>query len=170
MSDLIKAMNPGASLATEQTALAAARISAVGMVLGAINQAIAGWYASTDAGMEAARGMVEQMLGKAPSTEQLAQQAQFGLMTTGFLVLLQLGLAAVQWRKPNGVLPLIFLIFGIWGLGTALLALVMPAVAVAQPLWLTLLTVVLMAIAVTTHIASVRGASALSKIRTAAAQ
>ena len=170
MSDLIKAMNPAASLATELAALDAARVSTVGMVLGAVNQAVAGWYASTDAGIEAARAMVEQILGQAPSAEQVAQQAQFGLITTGVLVLIQLGLAAVQWRKPNGVLPIIFLIFVIWGLGTACLAFFVPALAAAQPLWLTLVTVVLMAVAAVTHIASIRGSSALNKLRMEAAQ
>ena len=170
MSDLIKAMNPTASLTSEQAALDAARVSAVGMVLGAINQAVAGWYASTDAGIEAARGMVEQMLGEAPSAEQMAQQAQTGLMMTGGLVLLQLGLAAFQWRKPNGVLPIIFLVLVVWGLGTACLAFVVPALAAVQPMWMTLLTVVLLLIAAITHVASIRGAGALNKIRMAAAQ
>ena len=170
MTDLIKAMNPTAVLTNEQAALDAARVSALGMVLGAINQAVAGWYASTDAGIEAARGMVEQMLGQAPSAEELAKQAQSGLMVTGVLVLLQLGLAAVQWRKPNGVLPIIFLVLVIWGLGTACLALFVPVLAAAQPMWLTVVTVVLMAIAAITHIASIRGVGALNKIRMEAAQ
>ena len=170
MTDVIKAMNPTADLTTEPAALDAARVSAVGMVVGAISQAVAGWYASTDAGVEASRAMVEQMLGQAPSVEDAAQQAQFGLITAGVLVLVQLGLAALQWRKPNGVLPIIFLILVIWGLGTACMAFFIPAVAAAQPLWLTLLTVVLLAIAAITHIASIRGTSALNKIRMAAAQ
>ena len=170
MTDLIKAMNPTAVLTNEQAALDAARVSALGMVLGAINQAVAGWYASTDAGIEAARGMVEQMLGQAPSAEELAKQAQSGLMVTGVLVLLQLGLAAVQWRKPNGVLPIIFLVLVIWGLGTACLALFVPVLAAAQPMWLTVVTVVLMAIAAITHIASIRGVGALNKILMEAAQ
>ena len=170
MTDLIKAMNPTASLTTESAALDAARVSAVGMVLGAIGQAAAGWYASTDAGIEAARRMVEQMLGEAPTAEMMAQQAQTGLIMTGALVLLQLGLAAVQWRKPNGVLPVIFLVLVIWGFGTACLAFFVPAVSESQPLWLTLMTVVLMVIAAVTHIASIRGVSALNKIRMAASQ
>jgi len=170
MTDLIKAMNPAASLTTEQGALDAARVGAVGIVLGAINQAVAGWYASTDAGIEAARGVLEQMLGEAPSAEQMAQQAQTGLIMTGAMVVLHLILAAVQWRKPNGVLPIIFLILVIWGLGSACLAFLVPAIAAVQPMWLTVLTVVLLAIATITQIASIRGAGALNKIRMAAAE
>jgi hypothetical protein len=170
MSGLIRAMNPTANLSTEPAALDAARISTTGMVLGAVNQAVAGWYASTEAGRAAAAAMVEQLVGQAPSADEVAQQAQIGLMTTGVLVLLQLGLAAVQWRKPNGVLPTIFLILVIWGLGTASLAFFVPAVASAQPLWLTMVTVVLLAIAAVTHIASIRGSSALNRIRMDAAR
>lgn len=170
MTDLIKAMNPTASLTTEEAALGAARVSAVGIVLGAINQALGGWYASTDAGVAASRDMVEQMLGQAPTMEEAAQQAQAGLIVTGVLVVVQLGLAALQWNKPNGVLPIIFLILVIWGLGTAALGLVVPAIAAVQPLWLGVATVILLAVAVITHIASIRGASALNKIRMAAAQ
>ncbi len=169
MTDLIKAMNPTANLTTEQGALDAARASATGMVLGAISQAVAGWYASTDAGIESARGVFEQMLGEAPSAEQMAQQAQTGLMVTGALVVLQLGLAALQWRKPNGVLPIIFLILVIWGLGSASLAFFVPTLAAAQPMWLTVATVVLLGIAAVTHIAGIRGAGALSNIRKLAA-
>lgn len=168
MTDLIKAMNPTAALTTEQAARDAARVSAVGMVLGAISQAAAGWYASTDAGIAAARGMVEQMLGQAPTVEEAAQQAQIGLIVTAVVVVLQLGLAAIQWRKPNGVLPLIFLILVIWGLGTASLGLFLPAISAAQPFWLTVLTVILLASAAILHVAGIRGASALDKLRTAA--
>lgn len=170
MTDWIKASNPTTNLATEQAALDAARVSAVGMVIGAINQVVAGWYASTEEGIAAASGMVEQMLGQAPSAEQMASQAQTGMVVTGVLVVLQLGLAAIQWRKPNGVLPIIFLILVIWGFGTACLAFFMPAVASAQPMWLTVMTIVLMVVAAITHIASIRGNGALNRIRMAAAQ
>ncbi len=64
----------------------------------------------------------------------------------------------------------LFLILVIWGLGMGLLALVVPAIGAAQPMWLTLFIVVTMAIAAVTHVASIRGSSALDKIRTRAAQ
>lgn len=170
MTDLIKAMNPTAPLTTEETALAAARVSAVGMVLGAINQAVAGWYASTPAAAEGAARMVEQLTGQTPDPAELAQQAQFGLMVTGGFVVLHLILAAVQWRKPNQVLPILFLVLVIWGLGTSSISLFVPAFAAGQPMWLTVMTLVLLLIAAVTHIAAIRGASALDKIRTSAAE
>ena len=170
MTDLIKAMNPTASLTTEETALAAARVSAVGMVIGAINQAVAGWYASTPAAAEGAARVVEQLTGQAPEPAALAQQAQMGLIMAGVFVVLHLILAFVQWRKPNQVLPILFLVLVIWGLGTACISLFVPAFAAGQPMWLTALTIVLLLIAAVAHIASIRGVSALDKIRTSAAQ
>lgn len=170
MSDLIKAMNPTAQLTTEDAALAAARVSAVGMVIGAINQAVAGWYASTPAAAEGAARMVEQLTGQAPDPAALAQQSQMGLIVAGVFVVLHLILAFVQWRKPNQVLPILFLVLVIWGLGGACIALFVPAFAGSQPVWLTVLSLVLLLIAAITHIASIRGVSALDKIRTQAAQ
>jgi hypothetical protein len=170
MTSLINAMNPTAKLDTEDAALAAAKVSAVGMVIGAIHQAVGGWYASTPAAQEAAAGMVEQLTGQAPDAAALAQQSQLGLYMAGGLVALQLILAAVQWRKPNMVLPILFLVLVIWALGGAALALAMPNLAANQPLWLTVFSLVTMIIAAITHIAGIRGASALDKIRTRAAQ
>lgn len=170
MASLISAMNPTAKLETEEAALAAAKVSAVGMVIGAVHQAVGGWYASTPAAQEAAAAVVEQFTGQKPEPAALAQQAQLGLYMACGLVVLQLILAFVQWRKPNMVLPILFLVLVVWALGGALLALVMPAMAAGQPMWLTLFSLVTMAIAAITHIAGIRGVSALDKIRTRAAQ
>src|SRR5215217_4579111 len=117
MTDLIKAMNLTARLDTEDAALAAAKVSGVGMVIGAIHQAVGGWYASTPAAQEAAARLVEQFTGQTPEPAALAQQAQLGLYMAGGLTVLQLILAAVQWRKPNMVLPILFLVLVIWALG-----------------------------------------------------
>jgi len=170
MTDIFKAMNPTAPLATEEAALGAAKVSAVGMVVGAVNTAIGGWYSSTPAAQEAAARMVHDLTGQAPDPAALAQQSQFGIMIAGGFIVLQLILAFVQWRKPNIVLPILFLVLVIWALGGSLLALVVPAFGAAQPLWLTLVILVLMLVAAVTHIAGIRGASALDKIRTRAAQ
>ena len=167
MTDIFKAMNPMAQLTTEDAALAAARVSGVGMVVGAVNQAVSGWYASTPQAAEAAARMVEQMTGQAMDAEKMAQQAQIGLMMTAAFVVLQLILAAVQWRKPNSVLPILFLVLVIWGLGTTCLALFAPAFS--QPVWLTTFTVVALLIAAVMHIAGIRGASALKRFRDARA-
>lgn len=169
MTDIIKAMNPTAPLTTEEAALAAARVSAVGIVVGAINQVIGGWYATTPDAQAAAARAVESLTGQPVDPAALAQQSQIGLYMTGGFIVLQLILAFVQWKKPNMVLPILFLVLVIWGLGTGVLALVMPAFGAGQPMWLSLTIVILMLFAAVTHIAGIRGASALGKIRFAAA-
>jgi hypothetical protein len=163
-------MNPTAPLTTEESALAAARVSAVGIVIGTIHQAVAAWYASTPEAAAAASAMMEELTGQTPDAATLAQQSQMGLMVGGVLIVIALILALVQWRKPNTVLPILFLVLVVWSLGGAALALAVPALGGSQPLWLTLFSVVTMAIAAITHIASIRGVGALNKIRMAAAQ
>jgi hypothetical protein len=163
-------MNPTAPLTTEESALAAARVSAVGIVIGTIHQAVAAWYASTPEAAAAASAMMEELTGQTPDAATLAQQSQMGLMVGGVLIAIALILALVQWRKPNTVLPILFLVLVVWSLGGAALALTVPALGGSQPLWLTLFSVVTMAIAAITHIASIRGVGALNKIRMAAAQ
>ncbi|HZW16123.1 MAG TPA: hypothetical protein VFF66_07690 [Brevundimonas sp.] len=169
MTDIIAAMNPAAPLTTEDAALGAAKVSAVGMVIGAINQAVGGWYASTPEASQAAARVMENLTGQTVDPTQLAQQTQMGLYLTGALVVLQLILAAVQWRKPNGVLPILFLVLVVWALGGAALALVVPAFSGGQPMWLTVFTLVMMLLAAILHIAGIRGASALKKFRDAQA-
>lgn len=165
MTDIIKAMNPTAPLTTEEAAFGAARVSAVGMVIGALFQAVGGWYATTPEASAAAGRLIENLTGQVPTAEQLAASAQQGAIVAGCLTVLQLGFAAWQWKKPNIVLPIIFLILCIWALGTNALSLAMGA----QPLHLSLFAIVCMLIATVTHIAGIRGASALSKIRFQAA-
>jgi len=169
MTDIIKAMNPAAPLATEDAARAAARVSAVGMVIGAISTAVGGWYASTPAASAAAARMIEDFTGQTPDAAQLASQTQMGLYLAGALVVLQLILAAVQWSKPNGVLPIVFLVLVVWGLGGSILALTMPMFGGGQPVWLTVFTLATMLIAAVLHIAGIRGAGALAKFRDAQA-
>lgn len=165
MTDWAKAMNPTAPLTTEDAALAAAKVSAFGILAGVVNQAISGWYATTPEAQAAAARMVENLTGQPVDPAALAQQSQIGLYMTGGFIVLQLGLAFWQWAKPNIVLPILFLILMIWGLGTGLLALFMPTMGGGQPLWLSLTVVLLMLFGVITQVSGIRGASALSKIR-----
>jgi hypothetical protein len=162
MTDIIKAMNPTAPLTTEEAAFGAARVSAVGMVIGAVHQAVGGWYSSTPEASAAAGRLVEKLTGQTPPPEQMAASAQQGVIIAGVFVVLQLGFAAWQWKKPNIVLPILFLVLCIWGLGTSALGLAMGA---EQPMYLSLFSLIAMLIAAVTHIAGIRGASALSKIR-----
>jgi len=170
MTDIIKAMNPTATLTTEPEALAAAKVSAVGIVIGAVHQAVGAWYATTPAAAASAAAMVEELTGQTSDPAALAQQSQMGLMFGGGLIVLSLILALVQWRKPNTVLPILFLVLVVWSLGGAALALTVPALSGSQPMWLTVFSLVTMLIAAIMHVASIRGVSALNRIRMAAAQ
>ena len=60
MTDWIKAIHPTAALTSEPQALAAARISSIGMVIGAVRDAVLAWYAA-NGGAEATRIAVDQM-------------------------------------------------------------------------------------------------------------
>ncbi|HEY0600785.1 hypothetical protein [Brevundimonas sp.] len=172
MTDWIKAMNPAGAIDTKEAALAAARLSAVGMVLGAVRDSVGAWY-SANGGAEASQRAIENLTGQVQSPEQVAQAAQFGLMAAGVVIVLQLILAVVQWLKPNQVLPIIFLALVVLALGGTLLSLTgssMPGMAsLAPPMWTTVTTLVLMTAAFFMHIAGIRGASALSKFRDAQA-
>ncbi|WP_420478594.1 hypothetical protein [Brevundimonas sp. FT23028] len=166
MTDIIKAMNPTAPVNTEAAALAAARVSAVGIAIGAIHQAFNAWYATTPeasaAAAASAADLIEKLTGQVPSAEQLAASAQQGMMVAGVLTLLQIGLAVWQWLKPNIVLPILFLVLCVWTFGTSALGL---APGGHQPMYLSLFSLFAMGIAIVTHIAGIRGASALGKIR-----
>jgi hypothetical protein len=166
VSDLIKAMNPAGALPDEDTARKAAQVSAIGMILGAVNTVAEGWY-SANGGAEASQQMAATLTGKMPTAEEMEASAQFGLIGMGLVVVLQLVLAAVQWRKPNSILPMLFLVLVIWALGMAVLALLTGAGE--RPMWLTALTIVTMTLAAALHIAGIRGASALQKFRQAQA-
>jgi hypothetical protein len=173
MTDWIKAMNPAGAMDSQEAALAAARVSAIGMVLGAVRDGIGAWY-TANGGAEASQRAIESLTGQVASSEQIAQAAQTGLMAAGVVIVLQLILAVVQWLKPNQVLPIIFLVLVVLALGGSLMSLtgmsMLPGMdAVAPPTWITFASIVLMALAAIMHIAGIRGASAMSKFRDAQA-
>ena len=92
---------------------------------------------------------------------------------TAFLIAIQLILGLVQWFKPNIVIPILFTILVVYGLGTAVLGLVMAGQmdipAAAAPAWQTWGGIVVLVIQLVLHIAGIRGANALRKFRDAQA-
>ena len=167
MNDWIRTLGPTAELKTEAEALSAARASSIGMVLGAARDAVLAWYAAT-AGAEATRLAVDQITRRPESVEQMQTATQIGLAVTGLLVVLQLVLAVVHWRKPTSLLPLIFLMLVVWALGTAALALVYAAggqETSGQPIGLILLTMIAMTAAAILHATAIRGAGRLAELR-----
>ncbi len=175
MTDMVRAMNPTANISNAEEAKAAARASAIAIFLGVL-WGIVGlvWLMGPGAAV-----MDAAMAEAAAATPEAAGMA--GMMTgaaigiAGFLIVVQLILGLVQWFKPNIVIPILFTILVVYGLGTTALGLMMvsqmevPTAAAATPAWQTWGGVVLMVIQLIMHIAGIRGASALRKFRDAQA-
>jgi len=175
MTDWTRAMNPTSPLNTEAEALAAARASAVAIFLGVIWGIVGIIYLMT-AGQEMMEAALAQNAAQAPETAGMAgMMSQVALWMAGFFVVLQLILGFVQWTKPNKVIPILFIILVVYGIGSTALGQMMagqmdvPAAA-QGPLWLTLVGYVVMLVELVLHIAGVRGASKLDKLRMEAAQ
>lgn len=167
MTDWIKAIHPTATLDTEAHALAATRASSIGMVIGAGRDAILAWYAA-NAGAEATRLAVDQMTQRPETAEQMQAATQIGLAGTIVMVVLQLALAVVHWRKPSSLLPLVFLMLVVWALGSGALALINALGgqgSTMQPMGLILMTVATMTAAAILHATAIRGAGRLAELR-----
>jgi len=166
MTKWLGLINPTARLDSRAAALTVTRLSALGMVIGAMRDVVLAVYSSSD-GAETARAMVETMAGRPYAPEQMALATQLGLAGAAAAILLQLVLAVVQWRKPTSFLPLIFLVLVVWALGSGLLALInMPTVAAAggvnPPLWLIVMTLLSMSAAALLHMNAIRAATVLA--------
>ena len=87
------------------------------------------------------------------------------------VVVIQAILGLVQWFKPNIVIPILFTILVVYGLGSTLLGQLMGDQLGSQmdvpevPSWQMVLNYVVLVIQLILHIAGIRGASALSKLR-----
>jgi hypothetical protein len=167
MTDWIKAIHPTAALTSEPQALAAARISSIAMVIGAVRDAVLAWYAA-NAGAEATRIAVDQMTRQTETAEQIQMATDIGLTGAVVAIVLQMVLAVVHWRKPTTLLPLVFLMLVVWALGTgglALLGILNGQGTVTQPVGLVLMTLVTMTVAALLHATAIRGAGRLAELR-----
>ena len=175
MTDWIKASNPTAPITTEAEAIGAARASALAIFLGVIWGGIGvallmtGGSAEIEAAVAQASADTPEMAGMGGAMVQMAMWGAIGFCA------IQLVLGLVQWAKPNVVIPIIFAILVAFGLVTGLLGLMtagqadMPESAVA-PTWQTWVGLVILVIQLVMHIAGIRGARALDKLRMTAAQ
>lgn len=171
MTDWVKASNPSAPITNETEARDAARASAIAILLGVLWGAFGAIYLMT-----AGAGLMEAAMAEAAAQnpDAAAMPGMAGMMT-GFavamawiMVVIQLVLAFVQWKFPNIVIPIIFIILVVYGLGSTVLSLMMmgdnPAAAMT-PMWQIVVGVVIMIVQLILHIAGARGASALNKLR-----
>ena len=175
MTDWVKAMNPTSQATTEAEALAAARASAIAMFIGAIYGAVGvfmmlnGGMAEMEAAMAAASG------GDAATAAMSGSMAQFALYAAIFFAVLQAILGFVQWTKPNKVLPILFIVLIVYGIGSTALSQMMagqmnmPETAANSPI-LIAVGYVVMVVELVLHIAGIRGVGKLDEIRTSMAQ
>lgn len=174
MSNWIKAFNPTAPIATEAEAVNAARASAIAIFLGVV-LGLVGVAVLMNGGMAAVSDAMAQQAGGDPAVAGMA-----GAMTSMIIgmavvmIVAQLILGLVQWFKPNIVIPILFIVFVVYGLGSGLLGQVMagqmevPETPMNAP-WMQALNYVVLVIQLILHVSGVRGASALSKFRAAQA-
>ena len=175
MTDWIKASNPTASITTEAEAIGAARASALAIFLGVIWGGVgvfmlmSGGSAEIEAAMAQASADAPEMAGMGAMAMQIAMWSAIGICV------IQLVLGLVQWTKPNVVIPIIFAILVAFGLVSGVFGMMMagqegmPETA-AAPTWQLYVGFVILVIQLVMHIAGIRGARALDRIRMAAAQ
>jgi hypothetical protein len=175
MSDWIKAFNPMATIGTEAEALKAARASAVAIFIG-VAFGLVGVFVMMNGGLEAMKSAVAaQSAGSDPQMASMTGAiADFTLYMMIAMVVIQLILGFVQWFKPNIVIPILFIVLVVYGLGSTLLSRMMagqmdvPDTAMNSGLMM-VFGIVVLVVELILHIAGVRGASALRKFRDAQA-
>ena len=171
MSDWIKAFNPTATITTEAEALKAARASAIAIFIGVAFGALS-VVMMMNGGMEALEAAVVAQGADPQVAGMTGAIAQFTLYSMIAMVVIQLILGFVQWVKPNMVIPILFIVLVVYGLGSTVLSQIM-AGQVNVPdspmnaTWILVLSVVVLIVELILHIAGVRGASALAKFREA---
>jgi hypothetical protein len=163
-------MNPTAPLNSEADARTAARASAISIFIGVVMGVITvlmlmnGGLAEMEAAMQAQAAPDPQTAGMAGAMMQGA------LYFTIFLVVLQLILGFVQWARPNIVIPILFLVLIVYGLGSTALGMMMagdaavPQTSMNTPA-MTAFTIVVLLIQALLHVVGIRGASALNRFR-----
>ncbi len=174
MTDWIRASNPTTPITTEDEAIAAARASAIAIFLGVLWGAVGIVYLMT-AGQAIMDAAVAQASAQSPEAAGMAGAMAQGVLGLSIaFVVVQLILGLVQWFKPGAVIPIIFALLVAFGLVTGLVAAFGPGQAdmpaAATPAWQTWGGLVILVIQMVLHIAGIRGARTLDKLRMSAAQ
>ena len=173
MQDLIKWLNPGAAINSQPEALGAARASAVSLFVGVVWTLFGAVWTMT-AGKAAMDAAMAQAAADAP--EAAGVMGALAGVTIGWAfisALIQGVVGFVQWRWPNMVIPIIFAILVVFGLGSTALGLLAlsaspelaETAAASSPIWLTGLGIVIMIAQLLWHITGARGASALNRFK-----
>lgn len=170
MTDWVRASNPMASISNEAEALAAARASAIAILIGVLYGIF-----SLVVGMDAVRAGVEAQMAANPQpgmTTDLLVNIALGMGV--LFVLVQLVLGWVQWARPGVIIPIIFAILVAWGLIQIPLSMQAAASlgvdAPQAPIWTTAVAAAVLLVQLVLHIAGIRGARALDRLRMEAAR
>jgi len=167
MTDWIKAANPTAPITTEPEALGAARASAIAIFIGFLTGAIGLiWQWLNPQDIDA---IVAQAGAADPQAASVAAASvQAGIWLGVALVAIQLILGVVQWRSPNKILAILFIVLVAFGIvmtaAAPLLAGMVPNVP-ATPGWQIALSLVILAIQMILLIAGLRGLNRLDAIQ-----
>jgi hypothetical protein len=131
--DKLAVLNPFAKLPDEETAARAARAGAVGAWLAAVSSAFgaAMIFLKLDVYVDEMRRQVQAtaaMQDPAMAEAMMANAAPSIVWTTigfsGLVGLVYVLLGVVQWRRKTRLIPLLLLLFAIYGLAVSLLAIV----------------------------------------------
>ncbi|WP_168047651.1 hypothetical protein [Brevundimonas alba] len=165
-------MNPTAAITNAAEAKAAARASAIAIFIGVI-WGIIGLVWMMGPGAAAVEAAMAEATAASPGAAGMAGMAtSMAVGFGGFLIVVQLILGLVQWFKPNIVIPILFTVLVVYGLGTGVWGMMMADqmnIEAASPPWQVYGGLVVLVVELILHIAGIRGASAMNKFRDAQA-
>lgn len=167
MTDWIKAANPTAPITTEPEALGAARASAIAIFIGFLTGAVGlVWQTLNPQDIDA---VIAQAGATDPQAASVAAASvQAGIWLGVALVIIQLILGVIQWRNPNKILAILFIVLVAFGIvmtaAAPLLAGMVPNVP-ATPGWQIALSLVILVIQMVLLIAGLRGIGKLDAIQ-----
>lgn len=172
MSNWIKAINPTGPIITEADAAAAARGSALSIVIGVVVGIISLiWTVLNPQDVEAALAAAGADSPEVASAAAMTAQATIWL--GGAMVVIQAIFAFLQWRDPKKWIAILFLALLALGIVSTLAAPAMAGMSpgtVVPPMWQLALSLAIMALQVVMHVAGLRGIGRLDDIQMDAAR
>ena len=163
----LKAMNPSSPITTEAEAERAAKASAISIMIGVVvGLASLAWTFANPALVQDA--MATASAGDPTNTAAAQAALQVGLWMGGGLVLIQLILAAIQWRNPGKFIAILFMVLIAFGIVSTLAAPLMagsvPNMPVT-PIWQVVLSIVIMIVQMILHVTGLKGIKQLDRIQ-----
>ncbi|MBL0947035.1 hypothetical protein [Brevundimonas sp.] len=169
MADWLKAINPTSTATTRPEALAAARASSLGILVG-LAFGVVGLIRTLGLGPEAVEAAMMASSQGDPAVAGMAGIVASALVYISAAVLvIQAIFGLVQWFKPNRFIPILFTVLVAYGLVSAVSSLAMASqmdlpAGVSAPLWFTTLGFIALLVELALHIAGIRGASKLAQL------